>query len=106
MELATKFERGNPLLNEEEWTRHKQRSREASAAERTGWSSRLTTFGRLDHPVCSTNEASRHLFMSQPPLLAEEGTGLAETSVVQQQAPTRSGVPRAQVQNVLDSSGL
>ena len=78
-----------PLLHEEGWMRLKK-FREASLAPQTGWSSMTKRFGRLDHPGRSTKDASRHLLMSRPPLLGEEGTVARNVVTVEQQ--TRQAV--------------
>ncbi len=68
-----------PLLHEEGWMRHKEKCREASKLEQTGWSRMLQALGRLDHPVHSANEASRHFLYVAATLLLEEGNSPLQT---------------------------
>jgi hypothetical protein len=70
-----------PSVFKEGWTRDKQKWREASVAARTGWFStnreaHISLFEVTNSPGCAAKEASRHLFMAQPPRLGKAGNAL------------------------------
>ena len=63
-----------PLLMQEGWTRHHEKSREATVDGADGVVSHDETFWQIDHPVCGAKVGCAAFFlMPQPPLLYQEG---------------------------------